>query len=1102
MGFSYSPELLLSVKNSKTVSNIRLSPTIFSKLRKLGISNVPKTKRGYAGGRNKTRPIPVHTTNREVNDDNHQKQRGVCHSNLTLVPIQQNSSIKTIDIVTGHRPDTNITEQHGVTHDNLITVKSAGRNSTEHQSHEKSKTKLTSLNFALLNAHSVRNKTSDINQHISDNDLDIVAFTETWLRGDDSDQKTIGELCPAGYKFLHVPRPSKDDTTLNWGGVGILYKASLDIALVKNQDRFRSFEYMEVLFNSKPHSYRVIILYRPPPSEKNGLENYMFWEEFPNFADSKSMLSGQLLLVGDFNFHMDKPEKTDPAKLNSFLSSGNLKQHVSEPTHELGHILDLVITKSEKSIVENFLVKDTMDSDHFWVYFDLPIKKPLPLQKEIFYRKHKNIDKKEFSQDIQNSELHKNPAKNISDAVDQYNETLKNLYDKHAPLKSKVVTIRPNTPWYNQDIKMAKQERKKAERKWRKTKLLVDREIYIEKKRNVNKLIDKAKKDFYAGIIAESSKDQKKLFKVVDSLLHNSKETPLPSYESPEEMANRFADFFIEKIVKIRENLAKSLQNDVQNNPDRCPPKCPVELSTLEPASEDEIKKLIMSSSTKSCNLDPIPTWLLKECIDSLIPVLTRIVNLSLSSAEVPSNLKEAIVLPLLKKLILNPEILKNFRPVSNLSFLSKLIERVADARLEKHISQNQMHEKWQSSYKKFHSTETALLRVMNDVLCDIDNKRCVLLVLLDLSAAFDTIDHTTLLDRLSSRFGVKAQALSWFESYLTGRTQSVLIGNSRSEKCNLDFGVPQGSILGPKQFIGYSAPLAEIVKAHGLKFHLYADDTQLHLAFEPIDDKMNIAIEQLEDCIADIRSWMAKNFLKLNDDKTEFLILGTHRQLKKLSPATLHIGESEIQTTDSARNIGAIFDANMNMVKHVDTVCKSAWYHLRRIGSIRKYLDMSSTKTLVHAFISSKLDNLNSLLYGLPGKLLHKLQRVQNAAARLVTRTKKFDHITPVLKQLHWLPVKERIDYKVLLLTYKALNGQGPAYIKEMLIPCTGPRSRERLLLQIPVTKLVTYGDRAFSKAAPKLWNAIPVDIRHSKSTEIFKKSLKTYLFKQAYNQ
>ena len=177
---------------------------------------------------------------------------------------------------------------------------------------------------------------------------------------------------------------------------------------------------------------------------------------------------------------------------------------------------------------------------------------------------------------------------------------------------------------------------------------------------------------------------------------------PLPSHESAEELANRFADFFVEKISKIRQNL-KSMREGL-NAPVMTSEKQVSQLSELEPASEEEIQKLIMSSATKSCTLDPIPTWLLKDCIGCLLPIITKIVNISLSLAEVSPNLKEAIVLPLIKKLILDPEILKNFRPVSNLSFLSKLIERVVDARYENHLTKNNLHEKWQSSYKKFHS--------------------------------------------------------------------------------------------------------------------------------------------------------------------------------------------------------------------------------------------------------------------------------------------------------------------------------------------------------------------------------------------------------------
>ena len=225
--------------------------------------------------------------------------------------------------------------------------------------------------------------------------------------------------------------------------------------------------------------------------------------------------------------------------------------------------------------------------------------------------------------------------------------------------KTKIVTIRANAPWRNEKIKQAKKERRIAERKMRKTKLTIDREIYLAKKRSLHKLIDQAKRDYYAGQVEECAGDQKQLFKLVGGLLHENKEMPLPSHESTEELANRFADFFVEKISKIRQNL-ESMRESL-NAPVITSEKQVPQLSVLEPASEEEIRKLIMSSATKSCKLDPIPTWLLKDCITCLLPIITKIVNISLSLAEVSPNLKEAIVLPLIKKLILDPEILKKF---------------------------------------------------------------------------------------------------------------------------------------------------------------------------------------------------------------------------------------------------------------------------------------------------------------------------------------------------------------------------------------------------------------------------------------------------------
>ena len=263
-------------------------------------------------------------------------------------------------------------------------------------------------------------------------------------------------------------------------------------------------------------------------------------------------------------------------------------------------------------------------------------------------------------------------------------------------------------------------------------------------------------------------------------------------------------------------------------------------------------------------------------------------------------------------------------------------------------------------------------------------------------------------------------------------------------------------------------------------------------------------AIAKLECCIQEIRQWMATNFLHLNDSKTELLLIGTKQSLAKLPEISFKIGGDTISPSDSARNIGAIFDQNLNMQNHISSVCKGAWYHLRKIGQIRQYLDNNKAAMLMHSFVSSRLDSFNSLLSGVPKEQLKKLQRVQNAAARVVTRTPKHDHITPVLKELHWLPIPQRIEYKILLLVFKSLYGLAPGYLNDLL-QWTGTtrnlRHHDAFLLKLSKTRLVTFGDKAFSNAGPRLWNTLPLDLRCIDSVDIFKSRLKTYLFKQAYD-
>ena len=466
---------------------------------------------------------------------------------------------------------------------------------------------------------------------------------------------------------------------------------------------------------------------------------------------------------------------------------------------------------------------------------------------------------------------------------------------------------------------------------------------------------------------------------------------------------------------------------------------------------------------------------------------MTNIINSSLRSSQVPKSMKSAIVTLLLKNSTLDPDILKNYRPVSNLYYISKLLERVVAGRLTDYMTENNLHEHLQSAHKPGHSTETALVKVQNDILTSIDQHGVVILVMLDLSAAFDTIDHDILFSRMENTLGITGQALAWFKSYLSGRTLRIKIDKSFSELQDILWSVPQGSVLGPLLFLIYLLPLGKL----GLELHIYADDTQLYLAIKPITQHaVDIGVARLEDCLTDIYTWMSQNKVKLNADKTKVLVLGTPKQRAKISVPSISVNGEIVKILNiPIGNLGSVFDPSMNMA------VKSANYYLRNIGRIRKYLTAESSKSAVISLVTSRFDYCNGLLCGIPEELIRKLQRVQNNAARVITRTKKYDHITPVLKELHWLPVRKRIEFKILLLAYKCLHGTAPSYLRELLkeyVPPRTLRSTSKNLLCEPRNKMKTYGDRSFSACAPKLWNQLPDNIRAAGSVAIFKRRLK----------
>jgi len=852
-----------------------------------------------------------------------------------------------------------------------------------------------------------------------------------------------------------------------------------------------SFECFSTNIASKESSLHLVAVYRPPKCSQA-----KFMSEFSALLEELSSTNHNSIILGDFNFPFNDSKQSSTQTLHSMLDCANFKQHVREPTHTNGNMLDLVISPLDSPFSLKITGHDwSVSSDHCAVLCNMCLTKPLRPRKTINVRKWKSLDCDRFNKDIAEFDL---SSVCSLDAISKYNTIMGNLLEIHAPSTSLTVTERTSTPWYNSSVRREKTLLRKLERKWRKSNLTIDFEIYRHQKLNLKSTRDRAKADYVQSKLSDA-KTSKDSFAVLNMLLHKKVEYPLPAHDNVSTLAESFATYFNDKIASVRQVFASSGQSVPISEPvGHC-----CTLDSFQPVSTDNIVKHINSSASKSCSHDPIPTWLLRKCPGAL-PMLCDIVNDSILHGCMPSTLKVAHVIPVLKKSTLDANDYKNYRPISNLAYTSKLIERVVSSQLSAHCDNNNIRMPYQSAYRKGHSTETALTKVQNDLLKAVDSQGGAVLVLLDLSAAFDTIDHTILMRTLEQHIGITGTALRWFHSYLSDRYQSVKIGKTLSSPRHLPYGVPQGSVLGPQLFSIYTQPLQAVIEAGEMFFHLYADDTQLYMAFNP---KCSMSINRMQatidKCTTNIGAWMNSHFLKLNGDKTELLVL-TKPSLAHNTSLSIKICGSAIRNSDHVRDLGVDFDCFLKMDTHIRSVCKKAYYQLHLIYKVRKYIDEDAARTLVCSNVTSLLDYCNGLLIGLPASLLNLLQRVQNSAARVVKQLPKSSHITSILRDLHWLPISFRVDYKVLLLTFKGLNGLAPSYISNLLVPYTPSRTLRSSydnLLTVPRHRSTTYGGRMFEVRAPQLWNNLPGEMRNITSLEVFKKSLKTHLFKCAFD-
>ena len=777
--------------------------------------------------------------------------------------------------------------------------------------------------------------------------------------------------------------------------------------------------------------------------------------------------------------------------MSDTLNLLNLKQYVDFPTHTGGNTLDLIISPTDSNMISN-PIRGSLITDHYSLDFQIKSSRNIPdTSRTIHTRLYKRISNDKYVNTLKNlSKHHHDPTPQDFDTL---NLNLEKMINQLAPFVKITVPSHPLSPWFTSELKDYKKQLRNIEKMMSKNPSQVNTRNYTTLRNTYTNKLREHKSKYFSDLLCEKTTTCKQMYQITDSLLGRKTERMLPD-GIDSSIAHSFHDFFISKVQKIIDKL--HTLSDTFLTPIL---KHAASLDSLIPPTYFDLMKIIKQFK-KNSPTDPIPTNLLHDIAEEIIEPIHDAITISLHEGFVPKSLKTATIIPLLKKNNLDKNILSNYRPVSQLSTLSKVLEKVVATQILTYLNENKLLNSLQSAYQPHKSTETALTRVSNDILVSLDKKHITIITLIDLSSAFDTLNHELITHRLR-QLGIKDTALKWFISFLTDRTFTVKINNTSSKSAAIKYGVPQGSVLGPIIFNICIDNISRIIKKHPIKYHMYADDLQLYVEVESTE-KIPIAMRSINNCLDEIKNWYNENSLCINMNKTEALII--HNNGIKI-PNEITLFNMNFKCYMPIRNLGFIFEPSFNFKNHIDKIFKIANFSLYNIRQIRRSITKKACESLVRSLVLLHFDYCNLLLIGLPESHLTKLIKLQRKSVRVIFDMPKLSHdsITTRMQQLHWLPLIFRIEYKLLITVHNAIHHGYPTYICDLLKIKKMIRSRREtheFILEMSYYNS-NVGYRSFSLAASKLWNKLPNKLRTIREKLTFKKSLKTYLFKAAYS-
>jgi len=926
-----------------------------------------------------------------------------------------------------------------------------------------------SIKIEHINAQSLLGHFEEIEMMITERNIDILCISETWLHKEMSSN------------FINIQNFNVYRCDAGRGGGVCIYvrdtfKSNEIFTTAANNTAVEDI-WVTVQSNMFP-SFIIGTVYRHPHATT---ESFDYLEDV--FREM-SVKRKPFFILGDLNDDLNKPN----AKLAGIIRKNKLKQLINKPTRITEHtssVLDVIISNRSDLITYSDVIPCQI-ADHELLTMTIDIKRPKrqPIIKTS--RDLTNYDPQSLCQNISASQstlLEILTTDDVNRQVNILSNVLKNSIDATAPLKTKIVR-RPPAPWINEDIKRAIHDRNNTHKflKTNRTDIALHSE-YKQKKRNVKTLIHSAKTMYFQNKFNDCKHDTKETWKTIKTLVPNKKhhtDTSLDSISSIEHLNDYFANIGRLTYEQTAASLApqNTTRTRFSTNAFR-PQPIGVETTVLT------IKHL---RETNAVGVDNIAFRFIKESLPAIAFYLTVIINTSIVTGTYPSLWKHGIITPIFKSG--DAEQLNNYRPITLLPVISKVLEKIVANQLSTFLESNHLISETQHGFRSKLSTETALLKITNNIYDNIDKNQINLLTLCDLSKAFDSVSHDILLNKMKNH-GIDNY---WFRSYLSTRTQSVKIRNNMSTKKAVSFGVPQGSILGPILFTIFINDLSTI--ANNCLLVQYADDSQfLHAA--PVSN-LNELIRNTQHTLTEAKMYFDKNGLKLNPDKTQCIFIGSRQNIAKIPlNTTIEFEGYQIKPSTSVKNLGVHIDRYMTFETHIDNIHKKVIGTLIYLTHIKNKIP-TETRIIVVQSLALSIINYCSNIWGSTNKTqIQKAQKLQNFAARVaIGNVNKHDHITPHLKKMKWLKVQQKCQFDTCILIHKFIKGDYPHWLMPLqtIGNKTGIQTRQINSLHVKRSYTET-GSRQMQIRGPEIWNNIPQNIRNTSNLLTFKKKLKEHL-------